>query len=93
MPAFAIFLSSEPRNRAPHPVTGLAFFPGNFWNGQNVYEEDVSEPLIICELCHIRTADVTTELIMDNKMRNVNLCATCFIRVHRVKPDVVTNDG
>lgn len=92
MPAYVIRLASEPRNRAPHPVTGLAFFPGNFWNGQNVYEEE-PEPLIICELCHIRKADVITELIMKNKMRDVNLCATCFVRVHKVEPDVVTNDG
>lgn len=87
-----VHLSSEPRNRAPHPVTGFAFFPDNFWNGQNVYEEE-PDPLVICELCRIRTADVTTELIMDDKMRNVNLCATCFVRVHKVQPDVVNNDG
>jgi hypothetical protein len=78
------------------PVTGVPspWLRGfaSVQNGKTVHEDD-SEPLVICELCHIRKADVITELIMDNKMRDVNLCATCFVRVHKVKPDdVVTND-
>jgi protein-arginine kinase activator protein McsA len=58
-----------------------------------MHEECDADPLVICELCRIRTADVITELIMDGRMRNVNLCATCFVRVHKVEPDVVNNDG
>jgi hypothetical protein len=82
-------IPQSPVTGAPHPGYGALPL---LQNGKTVHEDD-SEPLIICELCHIRKADVITELIMDNKMRDVNLCATCFVRVHKVKPDVVTNGG